>query len=120
VFEHESPLLHPPQDHRNDGRSVHIRLDGTPRTYRDRKDYALEAARLIKSKNPHSMVEVKDLQRGDVTGPVAKLENVDEETGQRLRAAACIEAGYAAAYFFVCKVRCERRERPDGRVNPDA
>jgi hypothetical protein len=26
-----------------------------------------EAARLIKSKNPHSMVEVKDLQSGDVT-----------------------------------------------------
>ncbi len=25
------------------------------------------AARLIKSKNPHSMVEVKDLQSGDVT-----------------------------------------------------
>jgi len=27
----------------------------------------MEAARLIKSKNPHSMVEVKDLQSGDVT-----------------------------------------------------
>jgi hypothetical protein len=27
----------------------------------------LEAARLIKSKNPHSMVEVKDLQSGAVT-----------------------------------------------------
>jgi hypothetical protein len=26
----------------------------------------MEAARLIKSKNPHSMVEVKDLQSGDV------------------------------------------------------
>jgi hypothetical protein len=39
----------------------------TPRSYRDRKDYAMEAARLIKSKNPHSMVEVKDLQSGDIT-----------------------------------------------------
>ena len=38
-----------------------------PRSYRDRNDYAMEAARLIKSKNPHSMVEVKDLQSGDVT-----------------------------------------------------
>ena len=37
VFEHEAPLP-------------------TPRSYRDRKDYAMEAARLIKSKNPHSMV----------------------------------------------------------------
>jgi hypothetical protein len=27
----------------------------------------MEAARLIKSKAPHSMVEVKDLQSGDIT-----------------------------------------------------
>jgi hypothetical protein len=27
----------------------------------------MEAARLIKSKNPHSLIEVKDLQSGDVT-----------------------------------------------------
>jgi hypothetical protein len=27
----------------------------------------MEAARLLKSKQPHSMVEVKDLQSGDVT-----------------------------------------------------
>jgi hypothetical protein len=26
-----------------------IRIDGTPRTYRDRKDFAMEAARLIKN-----------------------------------------------------------------------
>ena len=49
------------------GAQFEIRIDGTPRTYRDRKDYAMDAARLIKSKNPHSMVEVKDLQSGDVT-----------------------------------------------------
>jgi hypothetical protein len=50
------------------GAQFEIRIDGTPRTYRDRKDYAtMEAARLIKSKNPHSMVEVKDLKSGDVT-----------------------------------------------------
>jgi hypothetical protein len=49
------------------GAQYEIRIDGTPRSYRDRKDYAMEAARLIKSKNPHSMVEVKDLQSGDVT-----------------------------------------------------
>ena len=48
-------------------RSVRNLIDGTPRSYRDRKDYAMEAARLIKSKNPHSMVEVKDLKSGDVT-----------------------------------------------------
>jgi hypothetical protein len=49
------------------GAQFEIRIDGTPRTYRDRKDYAMEAARLIKRKNPHSMVEVKDLKSGDVT-----------------------------------------------------
>ena len=49
------------------GAQFEIRIDGTPRTYRDRKDYAMEAARFLKSKNSHSMVEVKDLQSGDVT-----------------------------------------------------
>jgi hypothetical protein len=41
-------------------------VDGASRSYRDRKDYAMEAARLLKSTNPHSMVEVKDLHSGDV------------------------------------------------------
>ena len=49
------------------GAQYEIRIDGSPRSYRDRKDYAMGAARLIKSKNPHSMVEIKDLQSGDVT-----------------------------------------------------
>jgi hypothetical protein len=49
------------------GAQFEIRIDGTPRTYRDRKDYAMEAARLIKSKQPHRMVEVKDLKSGDGT-----------------------------------------------------
>jgi hypothetical protein len=44
-----------------------IRIDGTPRSYRDRKGYSMEAARLIKSKSPHSVIEFKDLQSGDVT-----------------------------------------------------
>jgi hypothetical protein len=48
------------------GAQYEIRIDGTPRSYRDRKDYAMEAARLLKSKQPHSMVEVKDLKSGDV------------------------------------------------------
>jgi hypothetical protein len=48
------------------GARYEIRID-VPRTYRDRKDYAMEAARLIKSRQPNSMVEVKDLKSGDVT-----------------------------------------------------
>jgi hypothetical protein len=49
------------------GAQFEIRIDGTPRSYRDRKDFAMEAARLIKSKNPQSIVEVKDLQSRDIT-----------------------------------------------------
>jgi hypothetical protein len=48
------------------GAQFEIRIDGTPRSYRDRKDYAMEAAQLLKSRNPHSRVEVKDLGSGDV------------------------------------------------------
>ena len=49
------------------GAQFEIRIDGTPRSYPDRKDFAMEAARLIKSNTPHSIVEVKDLQSGDIT-----------------------------------------------------
>jgi hypothetical protein len=36
------------------GAQFEIRIDGTPRTYRDRKDFAMEAASFLKSQNPHS------------------------------------------------------------------
>jgi hypothetical protein len=49
------------------GAQFEIRTDGTPRSYCDRKDFAMEAARPIKCKTPHSIVEVKDLQSGDIT-----------------------------------------------------
>jgi len=51
------------------GAQFEIRIDGSACSYRDRKDYAMEAARLIKSKNPHSMVEVKDLLIGTSNAP---------------------------------------------------
>ena len=54
------------------GAQFEIRIDGTPRTYRDRKDYAMEAARLLKSKQPHSMVEVRDLKSGEVTAVASR------------------------------------------------
>ena len=54
------------------GAQFEIRIDGTPRTYRDRKDYAIEAARLLKSKQPHSMVEVRDLKSGEVTAVASR------------------------------------------------
>ena len=55
------------------GAQFEIRIDGTPRSYRDRKDYVMEAARLLKSKNPHSIVEVRDLRSGDVTALANRL-----------------------------------------------
>jgi hypothetical protein len=67
VFEHEGRSTSCTGSTAMTGAQFEIRIDGTPRTYRDRKDYAMEAARLLKSKNPHSMVEVKDLKSGDVT-----------------------------------------------------
>ena len=33
-----------------------IAIDGTPRTYRDRKELAIAAARRLKTKQPHSDV----------------------------------------------------------------
>jgi hypothetical protein len=37
---------------RRTGAQYEIRIDGTPSSYRHRKDYAMEAARLIKGENP--------------------------------------------------------------------
>ena len=73
VFEHEGPLPHPAQDRPHmTGAQFEIRIDGTPRTYRDRKDFAMEAASFLKSRNPHSVVEVRDLKSGEVTAVTCK------------------------------------------------
>jgi hypothetical protein len=47
------------------GAQFEISIDGVPRTYRDRKDLALLAAQILKSKNPKSVVRLKDLQTGE-------------------------------------------------------
>jgi len=49
------------------GAQFEIRIDCTPRTYRDLKKIAIESAEFLKSRNPHSVVEVIDLRSGDVT-----------------------------------------------------
>ena len=54
------------------GAQFEIRIDGTPRTYRDRKDMAIDAAEFLMARNPQSAVEVKDLQSGTVTVIVHK------------------------------------------------
>jgi hypothetical protein len=47
------------------GAQFEISIDGVPRTYRDRKDIALLAAQTLKSRNPNSVVKLKDLKTGE-------------------------------------------------------
>jgi hypothetical protein len=49
------------------GAQYEISIDGVPRTYRDRQDIALQTARLLQSRNPNSVVKMKDLQTGEET-----------------------------------------------------
>ena len=51
----------------NSGTQYEISVDGVPRSYRDRQDIALQTARFLKSKNPNSVVKLKDLQTGEET-----------------------------------------------------
>ena len=44
------------------GAQFEISIDGVPRTYRDQKDIALLAAQTLKSRNPNSVVRLKDLE----------------------------------------------------------
>jgi hypothetical protein len=47
------------------GAQFEISIDGVPRTYRDRKDHALQSAQFLKSRNPNSVVKLKDLKTGE-------------------------------------------------------
>ena len=47
------------------GAQFEISIDGVPRTYRDQKELALLAAQILKSRNPHSAVKVKDVKTGE-------------------------------------------------------
>ena len=47
------------------GARFEISIDGVLRTYRDRKDLALLAAQILKSRNPNSAVKMKDLKTGE-------------------------------------------------------
>jgi hypothetical protein len=52
------------------GAQFEISIDGTPRTHRDVKAMAIEAAENLKSRHPNSVVVVRDLVTGETT-PVA-------------------------------------------------
>ena len=49
----------------NPGAQYEISIDGVRRTYRDQKDIAIQSAQFLKSRNPHSVVKLKDLQTGE-------------------------------------------------------
>ena len=50
-----------------------ISIDGVPRSYRDRKEIAIEATARLMAKYPHSAVAVKDLQSGERVAADFKL-----------------------------------------------
>ena len=54
------------------GAQFEIRVDGKPRSHRDTKIAATDAATFLKSRQPHSEVAVKDLQCGALTTAVVR------------------------------------------------
>jgi hypothetical protein len=56
------------------GAQFEISIDGKPRSYRDRKDIAIEVAEQLKRKHPHGDIVVKDLRSGEGTAVVYKLD----------------------------------------------
>lgn len=49
------------------GAQYELVVDGKPRSYRDTKLIAIEAAEYLKQCHPHSEVTVKDIATGEVT-----------------------------------------------------
>ena len=62
---------------KREAEEVEISIDGVPRSHRDQRDMAIEAAAQLMFKYPNSAVAVKDLQRGEVTA-------IDYKSGLRL------------------------------------
>jgi hypothetical protein len=56
------------------GAHFEISIDGKPRSYRDRKSVAIEAAEHLKRKNPNSEIAVRDLRTGAATEVKYKSE----------------------------------------------
>jgi hypothetical protein len=48
------------------GAQFEIRVNGVARTYRDRRDPAIDAARFLEQRNPGATVVVTDLRDGSV------------------------------------------------------
>jgi hypothetical protein len=52
---------------RQTGAHYEIAVDGKPRTHRDTKPIAIEAAVYLKTKSPNAEVTVRDVESGEVT-----------------------------------------------------
>jgi electron transfer flavoprotein alpha/beta subunit len=52
---------------KNTGARYEIAVDGKPRSHRDVKATAIEAATYLKTKSPHAEVTVRDVGTGEVT-----------------------------------------------------
>ena len=56
------------------GARFEISIDGKPRSHRDRKDLAIEAAEYLKRKFPNCDVVVKDLRSGEAPAGAYKTD----------------------------------------------
>jgi hypothetical protein len=56
------------------GAQFEISIDGKPRSHRDRREVAIEAAEFLKRKFPNCDIVVKDLQSGEVTAVAYKAD----------------------------------------------
>ena len=54
------------------GAQFEISIDGKPRSHRERREVAIEAAEFLKRKFPNCDIVVKDLQSGEVTAVAYK------------------------------------------------
>jgi hypothetical protein len=60
-----------------------ISVDGKPRSYRDQKAVAIEAAEYLKSKYPSSEVVVRDLMSGNETAVAYKSDAAPNQKPRR-------------------------------------
>jgi hypothetical protein len=59
---------------KSQGAQFEISTDGKPRSHRDRRETAIEAAEYLKRKFPNCDVAVKDLRSGEVLAVAYKSE----------------------------------------------
>jgi hypothetical protein len=58
----------------NGGAQFEILVDGKTRSYRDRREVAIEAAQFLKSRSPHVDVAVRDVRTNISTPVIWKTE----------------------------------------------